>query len=146
MSDATVTPVTNPDTGEVSDRLVSQAGPHAVYAEHIRALNDDDWLGLMAQYPDNAEIHMSGGSVAKGRKAIGEMFAGAVRSPEKDGIAGLVFRAETELAVGGTLVVQWEADADWLVEPYKGSDAYVSDGAYMVAMVSTFDGADLNKK
>ena len=89
---------------------------------------------------------VSGGSVAKGRAAIGEMFAGAVRSHEQNGIAGLVFTAESERTVGGTLVVQWEADADWLAEPYKGSDAYVSDGSYMVAMVSTFDGADLNKK
>lgn len=146
MSDTSVTPVTNPDTGEVSARLVPQDGPYAVYAEHIRALNDDDWLGLMAQYPDHAEIHMANGAVARGRAAIGEMFAGAVRSHEQDGIAGLVFTGASELTVGSTLVVQWEANADWLAEPYKGSDAYVSDGRYMAAMVSTFDGADLNKK
>ena len=145
MSETNAIPVTNPDTGEVSDRLVPQDGPYEVYAEHIRALNNDDWLGLMAQYPDNAEIHMSNGSVARGRVEIGEMFAGAVRSHEQDGIAGLVFRGESELTVGGTLVVQWEADAEWLSEPYQGSDAYVSDGRYMVAMVSTFDGDDLKK-
>lgn len=146
MSDASATPVTHPGTGEVSDRLVPQDGPYAVYVEHIRALNEDDWLGLMAQYPDNAEIHMSNGAVARGREAIGEMFAGAVQSHEKGGIKGLVFTGQSEMTVGGTLVVQWEADADWLAEPYKGSDAYVSDGRYMVAMVSTFDGEDLNKK
>jgi hypothetical protein len=30
-----------------------------------------------------------------------------------------------------------------LAEPYRGSDAYVTDGQYMVAMVSTFEGTDL---
>ncbi len=35
------------------------------------------------------------------------------------------------------------AEADFLAEPSRGSDAYVSDGQYMAAMVSTFDGADL---
>lgn len=138
-----VTPVTNPDTGQVSDRLVPQDGAYAVYAEHIRALNASDWLGLMAQYPDDAEIHMPGGAVVRGRQAIGEMFAEAVRSHESGGIAGLAFRGVSELRVGGTLTVNWEADADWLAEPYRGSDAYVSDGNYMSAMVSTFNGDDL---
>ena len=39
--------------------------------------------------------------------------------------------------------MQWVAEADFLAEPYRGSDAYVSDGQYMAAMVSTFDGAEL---
>lgn len=146
MSETSVAPVRNPNTGEVSDRLVAQDGPYAVYAEHIRALNGDDWLGLMAQYPDHAEIHMSNGAVARGRHEIGEMFAGAVQSHELGGIGGLVFSGESELTVGATLGVQWIADADWLAEPYRGSDAYVSDGSFMVAMVSTFDDGDLNKR
>lgn len=140
------TPVANPDTGDVSDRLVPQDGAFAVYVEHIRALNESDWLGLMAQYPDDAEIHMSNGSVAKGRQAIGDMMAEAVRTPEAGGIAGLTFRGQSEFQVGGTVSVQWEADADWLLEPYRGSDAYVSDGRYMKAMVSTFNGDDFKLK
>lgn len=138
-----VTPVTNPETGEVSDRLVPQDGAYAVYAEHIRALNNSDWLGLMAQYPEDAEIHMPNGVIARGREAIGEMFAGAVLAHDRGGIAGLVFTGVSELRVGGTLTVNWEADADWLDEPYRGSDAYVSDGRFMVAMVSTFNADDL---
>lgn len=89
---------------------------------------------------------MSNGSVARGRDAIGEMFAEAMRSQEQGGIAGLTFRGETEFEVGDTVSVQWEADAAWLQEPYKGSDAYVSDGRFMAAMVSTFDGDDLKRK
>ncbi len=71
VSEPSVAPVKNPSTGEVSDRLLAQDGAYAVYAEHIRAPNEDDWLGLMAQHPDHAEIHMSIGAVARGRQEIG---------------------------------------------------------------------------
>ncbi len=39
--------------------------------------------------------------------------------------------------------MQWVAEADFLAERYRGSDAYISDGQSMAAMVSTFDGAEL---
>ena len=55
------TPVTNPNTGEISDTLIPQADAYETYAEHIRVLNECDWLGLMAQYPEDAEIHLAGG-------------------------------------------------------------------------------------
>jgi len=45
-----------------------------------------------------------------------------------------------------TLVVQWVANADFLAEPYRGSDAYVTDDGLMVSMVTTFDGAELKIK
>jgi hypothetical protein len=50
------------------------------------------------------------------------------------------------MVVNGTLVVQWVANADFLSEPYKGSDAYVTDDGLMVSMVTTFNGADLKMK
>lgn len=142
-ADTSAISVTNANTGEVSDELVPQDNAYEVYAEHIRVLNDCDWVGLMAQYPDNAEIHLSGGTVVKGREAIGELFAGFVSSLEDGGLCGLTFTEESRLEVGDTENVQWVADADFLAEPYRGSDAYVSDGDFMVAMVTTFDGADL---
>ncbi|MEM7333595.1 MAG: hypothetical protein AAF490_16010 [Chloroflexota bacterium] len=135
--------VTNPNTGEVSDALVTQDGSLAVYEEHIRVLNDCDWVGLMAQYPDDAEIHLSDGAVIKGREAIGDLFAGFVLPQEEGGLCGLTFVEESRFEVGGTQNVQWVADADFLAEPYRGSDAYVSDGLYMTAMVTTFEGTDL---
>ncbi len=144
--DTSAISVTNSNTGEVSDELVPQANAYEVYAEHIRVLNDCNWVGLMAQYPDNAEIHLSGGTVVAGRQAIGDLFAGFVSSLEDGGLCGLNFVEESRLEVGGTENVQWVADADFLAEPYRGSDAYVSDGRYMVAMVTTFDGADLVMK
>ena len=136
-------PVENPNTGEVSDTLVPQDGALAVYEEHIRVLNDCDWLGLMAQYPNDAEIHLPEGTVVKGRQAIGELFAGFVLDPADGGLCGITFTEESRFEVGNTENVQWVAEADFLAEPYRGSDAYVSDGQYMAAMVSTFDGAEL---
>jgi hypothetical protein len=137
------TAVTNPNTGEVSDMLVPQASSYDTYVEHIRALNACDWLGLMAQYPDHAEVHLDHGNVVTGRQAIGELFAGFVLPVEEGGLCGITFTEESRLEVAGAQNVQWVAEADFLAEPYRGSDAYVSEGQYMDAMVSTFRGTDL---
>jgi hypothetical protein len=137
------TAVTNPNTQEVSDTLVPQATAYDVYAEHIRALNACDWVAIMAQYPDDAEIHLSGGQVVRGREAIGELFAGFVLPAEEGGLCGITFTEESRFEVGNTENVQWVAEAEFLAEPYRGSDAYVTDGQYMAAMVSTFEGTDL---
>ena len=136
-------PVENPNTGDVSDALIPQDGSLAVYEEHIRALNECDWLGLMAQYPNDAEIHLSDGEVVKGRQALGELFAGFVADPADGGLCGLTFTEESRFEVGDTQNVQWVAEAGFLAEPYRGSDAYVSDGQYMVAQLTTFEGTDL---
>jgi hypothetical protein len=50
------------------------------------------------------------------------------------------------LVVGETLNIQWKAEADFLAEPYKGSDAYETQDGLTVAMVSTFRGSDLKMK
>lgn len=129
----------NPFTGETSGALVAQDSPAAVYEEHIRALNSAEWEGQLQQFPDHGEIHLKGGQVLRGRQAISEFIAAGVRSRADGGVEGLTFTEQSRLEVGGTLVVHWIADADWLAEPYNGSDAYVSDGSHMVAMVTTFD-------
>ncbi len=136
-------PVQNPNTGEVSDTLIAQDGALAVYQEHVNVLNACDWLGLMAQYPNDAEVHLPGGTVVQGRQAIGDLFAGFVLGPDEGGLCGITFSEESRFEVGGTEAVQWVAEADFLAQPYRGSDAYISDGQYMAAMVSTFDGAQL---
>jgi hypothetical protein len=137
------TAVTNPNTGEISEALVPQASSYDTYVEHIRALNACDWLGLMAQYPDDAEVHLDNGNVVRGREAIGDLFAGFVLPVEEGGLCGITFTEESRLEVAGAQNVQWVAEADFLAEPYRGSDAYVSEGQYMDAMVSTFRGTDL---
>ncbi len=48
--------------------------------------------------------------------------------------------------VGDTLMVQWVVNAAFLLEPYKGVDAYVTKDGLMVGQVSTFDFADIKFK
>jgi len=126
--------------------LHRQPTPAKVVKEHVAALNACDWTRLMAQYPRRAEIHLPGGNVVKGRKAIGDLFAGFVKPPDQGGLCGITFTAEHTFRVDGTLNVQWVANAPFLAEPYKGSDAYVTKNGLMYAMVSTFDGAELKMK
>lgn len=142
----TAAEVTNPATGDVSAALVRESSPAQVYEKHLEALNSCDWKGLMAQYPDNVELHLLDGNVVKGRQAVGELFVGFVKPQSEGGLCGLRFTERSRQQVGGTLNVEWEATADFLAEPYRGSDAYVTDDGLMVAQVTTFDGAKLKFK
>lgn len=131
-------PVANPHTGERTSTLVAQPGAIAVYEEHVRALNAGEWEGQLQQFPNSAEVHLKGGVVLRGRSEIGRFIADGVRARDDGGVLGLRFSERSRLRVGDTLVVHWSADADFLAEPYLGSDAYVTDGRYMVSMVTTF--------
>lgn len=142
----TAATVTNANSGEESTALVRENTPADVVDQHLKALNGCDWKALMAQYPDQVEIHLSGGTVIKGRQAVADLFAGFVLTPENSGLCGITFSEESRMVINGTLVVQWVANADFLAEPYKGSDAYITDDGLMVSMVTTFNGADLIMK
>ncbi len=126
--------------------LQPQHGPQLVVDEHLDALNVCDWDRLMAQYPPETEIHLPDGVVIKGRGKIGELFAGFCKTREEGGLKGLTFTTEHTFTVGDTLNVQWRAEADFLAEPYRGSDAYVTKDGLMYAQVTTFNGADLKFK
>ncbi len=126
--------------------LVKQDSPQAVVDEHLDALNECDWTRLMAQYPDEVEIHLVDGVLVKGREDVGELFAGFCKSPEDGGLKGLTFTTISSFTVDGTINVLWSADADFLAEPHIGSDAYVTKGGLMYAQVTTFDGAKLKFK
>jgi hypothetical protein len=69
-----------------------------------------------------------------------------VQPQAQGGLCGLTFTEKSRQQVGGTLNVLWEANADFLAEPYLGSDAYVTDDGVMVAQVTTFDGTELKFK
>lgn len=131
--------VANPHTGERSDLLVAQPGAIAVFEEHLRALNAGEWEGQLRQFPNSSEVHLKNGGVHRGREAIGRFIADGLRPRAEGGVAGMKFSERSRLRVGDTLVVHWSADADFLAEPHLGSDAYVTDGRYMVSMVTTFD-------
>ena len=125
--------------------LKKQPSVQKVIDEHLDALNKCDWNRLMAQYPKDVEIHLPDGAVIKGREKVGDLFAGFCK-PRPDGLKGLKFTSESSFMVGNTLNVMWRAEADFLAEPYKGSDAYVTRGGLMAAQVTTFDGSKLKFK
>jgi ketosteroid isomerase-like protein len=125
--------------------LKKQATAQKVIDEHLDALNKCDWNRLMAQYPNDVEIHLPDGVVVKGRAKVGELFAGFCKK-RPDGLNGLKFTTESSFKVGNTLNVMWRAEADFLTEPYKGSDAYVTRDGLMAAQVTTFDGSKLKFK
>ena len=126
--------------------LKTQSSAQAVLDEHLDALNHCDWNRIVAQYPDDAQINLPGGTVVKGRAAIGDMFAGFCKDPKDGGLNGIKFQAESTAQVDGTFATQWVATGPFLAEPYKGSDAYITKNGLMQAMVTTFDGAALKKK
>jgi len=123
-----------------------QPSAQAVLDEHLDALNHCDWSRIVAQYPDNAQINLPGGAIVQGRKAIGEMFAGFCKDAKDGGLKGMVFKVEHNTTIGDTFATQWVATADFLAEPYRGSDAYLTKDGLMQAMVTTFDGDALKKK
>jgi hypothetical protein len=126
--------------------LRRQPNPQAVINEHFDALNKCDWKRIMAQYPPDYQLNLPDGVVVKGSEEAGKLFANFVKPHNEGGLCGMKFTPEQTLVVGDTINVQWKAEADFLTEPYKGSDAYETHDGLMVAMVSTFKGADLKLK
>jgi ketosteroid isomerase-like protein len=122
-----------------------QSTPKAVVDEHLDALNKGDWNRLMAQYPEDVEIFLPGGVVIRGRQAVAEAFGGMVKPFKDGGLGGVTFTPEHVFTVGDTVSVQWKADADFLKEPYRGADAYVTRDGLLVAQVSTFEMETLNE-
>lgn len=123
--------------------LARQATPQAVVDEHVDALSKCDWNRIMAQYPEDVQFMLPGGVWIDGRAAIGEVFAGFCTPREEGGFLGAVFIPEETYPVGDTINVSWRVEADWLAEPYKGADAYVTRDGLMQAQVTTFDPADM---
>ncbi len=126
--------------------LKKQPTVQTVLDEHLDALNKCDWTRLLAQYPEDAQINLPGGTITKGRAAIGELFAGFCKDTKDGGLKGIHFDAVISTTIGDTIAAQWVATAPFLSEPYKGSDAYITKDGYMQAMVTTFDGGALKMK
>ncbi len=123
--------------------LVMQPNAERVTFEHIDALNACDWDRLMAQYPEEVLIILLNGVWVEGRPAIGDVFAGFCTPRSEGGFMGATFIAEKVKTVGDTVNVSWRVEADWLAEPYKGADAYVTRDGLMYVQVTTFDPADM---
>lgn len=126
--------------------LKTQPGALLVVEEHLDALNKCDWNRLMAQYPAEVEFYLPNGVVIKGRKAIGDVFTGFCKARSQGGFNGATFITESVKTVGDTVNMSWRVEADWLAEPYKGADAYVTQHGLMVVQVTTFDPAGMKFK
>jgi len=126
--------------------LKRQAGADAVVKEHMAAINACDWKRILAQDPANVEIFSPDGALARGREAVGAMFAQVVKPFQEGGICGLKFTVEHTQKVGDTLNVQWRADAPFLAAPYRGADAYETKDGLMQAQVTTFKRDDVKTK
>lgn len=132
--------------GKTLPPLVTQPNAEMVTFEHIDALNACDWDRLMAQYPEEVLIILPNGVWVEGRSAIGDVFAGFCTPRADGGFIGATFIAEKVKTVGDTVNVSWRVEADWLAEPYKGADAYVTRDGLMYVQVTTFDPADMKFK
>ena len=126
--------------------LKTQMTPDAVVNEHLDALNKCDWSRIMAQYPADAQFFLPLGQTIQGREKVGELFAGIVKPFDQGGICGAKFVREHTFVVGETLCVQWVATADFLAEPYRGSDAYLTRNGLMAATLTSFQGGQLKPK
>jgi hypothetical protein len=126
--------------------LKLQPNAELVTFEHIEALNACDWDRLMAQYPEEVLFILPNGTWVEGRRAIGDVFEGFCKPRSEGGFKGATFIAEKVKKVGNTVNVSWRVEADWLAEPYKGADAYVTDDGLMYTQVTTFDSADMKFK
>ncbi|MEM9344155.1 MAG: nuclear transport factor 2 family protein [Pseudomonadota bacterium] len=123
--------------------LVMQPNAERVTFEHIDALNACDWDRLMAQYPEEVLFILPNGVWVEGRAAIGDVFAGFCTPRAEGGFLGATFIAEKVKTIGDTVNVSWRVEADWLAEPYKGGDAYVTRDGLMYVQVTTFNPADM---
>jgi hypothetical protein len=123
-----------------------QPTAQAVVDEHLAAINSCDWKRLMAQYPENVEFFLPKGEVVRGRAAVGELFRNFVKPATDGGLCGMKFVTEHAFTVDGTINVQWVATADFLAEPYRGADAYVTKDGLMWAQVTTFRSDEIKMK
>lgn len=117
--------------------------PQAVVDEHLDALNQGDWERAMAQYPPEVEIFLPGGNVVQGREKVGELFAGFFKPRSEGGLGGIHFDVIHSFVVGDTITVIWRITADFLSEPYTGTDAYITKDGLMWGQVSTLHFEDL---
>ena len=117
-----------------------------VLDEHFAAFNSCDWKRLMAQYDDDMAFLSKDGAVVKGRQAIGEMFAKALQPHSAGGVCGIKLTPEQTIVVGSTVNVVWRADAPFLAEPYRGSEAFEVRNGLLAAQVTTWDVSAMKMK
>jgi ketosteroid isomerase-like protein len=123
-----------------------QPNAQAVVDEHLDALMKCDFDRIMQQYPEDAEFMLPNGVWLKGRANVSTLFVGFCKDRKDGGLRGAKFINEEVNVVGDTVNVSWRLEADYLAEPYKGADAYVTKNGMMQSQVTTFDTAQMKFK
>jgi len=126
--------------------LKKQANATAVVDEHLDALNKCDWNRLVAQFPEDVEIFLPGGTDVIGRQKVAELFQNVVKPAKEGGVCGMKFEKVHSKLVGDTLTVHWRIVGPGVLEPYHGTDAYITRDGLMAAQVSTFVRGDVKEK
>jgi hypothetical protein len=123
-----------------------QATPQKVIAEHFAAFNSCDWNRLMAQYDDDMAFLSKDGDVVRGRQAVAEMFRKVLQPHSAGGQCGITLTPEQTIVVGDTVNIVWRADAPFLAEPYRGSEAFETRNGLLVVQVTTWDPSAMKLK
>ena len=123
-----------------------QSTPQKVIAEHFIAFKTCDWKRLMAQYDDDMAFLSKDGAIVKGRQAVGEMFRKALQPPSAGGVCGITLTPEQTIVIGNTVNIVWRADAPFLAEPYRGSEAFETRNGLLVLQVTTWDPSAMKMK
>src|ERR1700761_7935089 len=118
----------------------------ALVAAHGKALAECSAEGLVNGYTANATLFFPDGVVVQGRKALTELYEGFVKSPEEEGLCGLVAKPVLEGESAGTPFVKSKVRAPSLSKPYFSTDGYVFKGCKIAAEMSTFDATKLDFK
>lgn len=126
--------------------IKKQPTPMAVIDEHFEALNKCDWNRLVAQFPDNVEFFLPAGVDVIGRQKVGELFQNVVKPAKEGGVCGWTFERVHTFVVGNTITIHWKIVGPGLVEPYHGTDAYITKDGLMASQVSTFVRGDVKEK
>lgn len=126
--------------------IKKQPTPMAVIDEHFDALNKCDWNRLVAQFPDNVEFFLPAGVDVIGRQKVGELFQNVVKPMKEGGVCGLTFERVHTFVVGDTITIHWRIVGPGLLEPYHGTDAYITKNGLMASQVTTFVRGDLKEK
>ena len=116
-----------------------------VYENHFYQLNRCSVRGLKEEVTPETQYFFGGNNI-KGQKNIFEAIEGTCKESTEGGIRGINFKEEAVFIVGNVANIKWVATAPFLEEPYPGSDAYVTCGNKMLAMVSSFDASELKFK
>ena len=107
-----------------------QATAQAVLDEHMDALNHCDWTASSPNIRTMRKSTCPAARSSQGGRQSAKCSRGSADSKD-GGLKGINFKVEHSTTIGDTFATQWVATADFLAEPYRGSDAYITKNGLM---------------